>query len=66
MLTFEGSQVQGAKSIIEKLTTLPFSKVQHKVDTVDAQPSLTNGEMVLVTVTGQLLVIISLALRLQC
>ncbi|KAH9057532.1 nuclear transport factor 2 [Lactarius vividus] len=38
MLTFEGTQIQGTSSIIEKLTSLPFAKVLHKVTTLDAQP----------------------------
>ncbi|KAH3682771.1 hypothetical protein WICPIJ_006230 [Wickerhamomyces pijperi] len=55
MLTFESSQVQGAKDIVEKLTSLPFQKVQHKITTLDAQPASPNGD-VLVLVTGVLLV----------
>ncbi|ODQ47503.1 hypothetical protein PICMEDRAFT_15442 [Pichia membranifaciens NRRL Y-2026] len=55
MLTFESSQVQGARSIIEKLTSLPFQKVQHRISTLDAQPASENGD-VLVMVTGELLI----------
>ena len=55
MLTFEGSQHQGAEAIVEKLTSLPFQKVQHVVDTRDVQPS-ANGGGALVCVTGKLLV----------
>ncbi|KAL4810453.1 hypothetical protein BDV18DRAFT_156814 [Aspergillus unguis] len=54
MLTFETSAIQGTAAIIEKLTTLPFQKVQHQVATLDAQPSSDNG--ILVLVTGALLV----------
>ncbi|KAF5379872.1 hypothetical protein D9757_007198 [Collybiopsis confluens] len=39
MLTWEGTPIQSATAINEKLTELPFSKVQHKVETLDAQPS---------------------------
>jgi hypothetical protein len=70
MLTFETSQVQGAQAIIEKLTvgsacsrtagltpnqSLPFAKVQHKLTTLDAQPSSAAGG-IMVLVTGKLLV----------
>ncbi|KAG6328654.1 hypothetical protein ID866_10436 [Astraeus odoratus] len=56
MLTFEGTPHQGVKTIIEKLTTLPFSKVQHKVTTLDVQPSSPTVASLLVSVTGLLLV----------
>lgn len=55
MLTFEGSQVQGAQAIVEKLTGLPFEKVQHKVETRDAQPT-GDGNSLVVLVTGMLVV----------
>jgi hypothetical protein len=56
MLTFEGQQFQGSESIVGKLTSLPFQKVQHKVSTVDVQPGNQNSSSILVFVTGQLLV----------
>lgn len=56
MLTFEGSQVQGVKPIVEKLTSLPFQKVVHKITTRDAQPSAPGAGGVIVLVTGELLV----------
>jgi len=56
MLTFEGTQIQGAEAIVEKLVSLPFQKVQHKVTTLDAQPSSTTVPSLLVSVTGLLLV----------
>ncbi|KAH9979775.1 putative nuclear transport factor 2 [Russula vinacea] len=55
MLTFEGAPFQGAANIVEKLTSLPFQKVQHKVTTRDAQPS-TAPTSLIVSVTGLLLV----------
>lgn len=55
MLTFEGTPVQGTTGIIEKLTSLPFQKVQHQVATRDAQPSNEAGG-ILVQVTGALIV----------
>ncbi|KAL4820850.1 nuclear transport factor 2 [Aspergillus spinulosporus] len=55
MLTFETSAIQGVSGIIEKLTSLPFQKVQHQVSTLDAQPSGEHGG-ILVLVTGALLV----------
>lgn len=55
MLTFETSQLQGTKNILEKLISLPFQKVSHKVSTLDAQPASPNGD-ILVMVTGELFV----------
>ncbi|RJE20936.1 nuclear transport factor [Aspergillus sclerotialis] len=55
MLTFETNSVQGVQAIIEKLTSLPFEKVQHQIATLDAQPSSDKGG-ILVMVTGALLV----------
>lgn len=55
MLTFESAQLQGATAIIEKLTSLPFQKVAHRISTLDAQPASENGD-VLVMVTGELLI----------
>ncbi|KAF7169172.1 hypothetical protein CNMCM5623_001946 [Aspergillus felis] len=55
MLTFETSSVQGVSGIVEKLTSLPFQKVQHQIATFDAQPSNTEGG-IMVMVTGGLLV----------
>ncbi|KAL9612643.1 MAG: hypothetical protein Q9167_002770 [Letrouitia subvulpina] len=55
MLTFETAAVQGTSGILEKLTSLPFSKIKHQVSTLDAQPSNEAGG-ILVMVTGALLV----------
>ena len=55
MLTFETSQVQGAKDIAEKLVSLPFQKVAHRISTLDAQPGSPAGD-ILVMVTGELLI----------
>ncbi|KAI8998138.1 Nuclear transport factor 2 [Gaertneriomyces sp. JEL0708] len=55
MLSFEGQLFTGAPSIVEKLTSLPFQRVAHRVTTSDAQPGSPNGS-ILVTVTGQLLI----------
>ncbi|OJJ00409.1 hypothetical protein ASPVEDRAFT_39873 [Aspergillus versicolor CBS 583.65] len=55
MLTFETASVQGVSAIIEKLSNLPFQKVQHQVATLDSQPSSEQGG-ILVLVTGALLV----------
>ncbi|CAG8597695.1 8465_t:CDS:2 [Ambispora leptoticha] len=54
MLTFEGNQFQGAGPIVQKLTTLPFQTVAHKITTLDAQPGPANA--LLVVVTGELLI----------
>lgn len=56
MLTWEGQQILGVNAIIQKLTSLPFGKVQHQVSTVDAQPSVPNTANLIVSVTGFLLV----------
>jgi len=56
MLTFEGAPIQGVGPIIEKLTSLPFQKVQHKVTTLDAQPSSGATASLIVSVTGLLVV----------
>lgn len=55
MLTFEGQQIQGVNGIIEKLTSLGFKRIQHKIQTIDAQPSHPSAGSILVSVTGQLL-----------
>ncbi|KAJ6546975.1 nuclear transport factor 2 [Mycena capillaripes] len=56
MLTFEGDPILGATAIVQKLASLPFQKVQHKVTTKDAQPSSENEASLLVSVTGLLVV----------
>jgi len=56
MLTFEGTPTQGVTAIIEKLTSLPFQKVQHKVTTRDTQPSSPSVASLIVNVTGLLVV----------
>ncbi|KAJ2381242.1 Nuclear transport factor 2 [Coemansia sp. RSA 2559] len=56
MMTWEGSPYQGAESIVEKITSLPFQRVAHKITTIDVQPSLPNVKSAVIVVTGQLLV----------
>ncbi|KAG6867403.1 Nuclear transport factor 2 [Termitomyces sp. T159_Od127] len=56
MLTWEGTPIAGSNAIAEKLTSLPFSKVQHKVTTLDAQPSSPTVASLIVSVTGLLVV----------
>ncbi|ORY93531.1 hypothetical protein BCR43DRAFT_497101 [Syncephalastrum racemosum] len=56
MLTFEGQQFVGAENITEKLVSLPFQKVQHRISTQDAQPGDPSNGMILVSVTGALVV----------
>ncbi|KAJ2666493.1 Nuclear transport factor 2 [Coemansia sp. RSA 1199] len=50
MLTWEGTQLQGAPNIVEKIV-----RIAHKVTTIDAQPSLPNTNSVIINVTGQLM-----------
>ncbi|KAF2026150.1 NTF2-like protein, partial [Setomelanomma holmii] len=55
MLTFEAQGTLGTAAIVEKLQqNLPFQQIQHRTDTIDAQPVGEDG--VLVLVTGALLV----------
>ncbi|KZT11585.1 nuclear transport factor 2 [Laetiporus sulphureus 93-53] len=56
MLTWEGQQLLGAANIAEKLTSLPFDKVLHKITTLDAQPSSLSVASMIVSVTGLLVV----------
>lgn len=56
MLSFENSQLQGTAAIVEKLKELPFTKVAHRISTLDAQPSSPSGGGVIVMVTGELLI----------
>ena len=44
----------GMQAIMQKLTTLQFTSVQHKITTCDAQPCPSGG--ILVMVTGDLAV----------
>ncbi|KAG0326036.1 Nuclear transport factor 2 [Dissophora globulifera] len=53
VLTWEGAAIQGGKAIVDKLVSLPFTSVQHRVSTQDAQPV---GDMLVIAVTGQLLI----------
>ncbi|CAK7271856.1 Nuclear transport factor 2 [Sporothrix epigloea] len=52
MLTFQTASVLGVAGIVEKLKSLPFQRIKHVPQEIDAQPSFNNG--VLVFVTGQL------------
>ncbi|PYH89816.1 NTF2-like protein [Aspergillus ellipticus CBS 707.79] len=54
MLTFETSSMQGVQPIMEKLLGLAFQKVRHETSTLDAQPSINNS--IIVMVTGALLI----------
>ncbi|KAF9793310.1 nuclear transport factor 2 [Thelephora terrestris] len=56
MLTWENTQHLGARAIIEKLSNLPFTTVQHKITTQDAQPSSESINSIIVLVTGLLVV----------
>lgn len=56
MLTFEGTPIMGAIAVTEKLQSLPFQKVVHKVTTLDAQPSSPTVASLIVNVTGLLMV----------
>uniref|UniRef100_A0A674HA00 Nuclear transport factor 2 n=4 Tax=Passeriformes TaxID=9126 RepID=A0A674HA00_TAEGU len=51
-LTWEGQQFQGKAAIVEKLTSLPFQKIQHSITAQDHQP--TPDSCILSMVVGQL------------
>ncbi|KAI9164400.1 Nuclear transport factor 2 [Blastocladiella emersonii ATCC 22665] len=55
MMSFEGTDLQGVNAIMNKLENLPFSQIQHRVLSVDAQPSNPTAGSLLIIVTGQLL-----------
>ncbi|KAL4691285.1 hypothetical protein H8959_014246, partial [Pygathrix nigripes] len=38
-LTWEGQQFQGKAAIVEKLSSLPFQKIQHSIIAQDHQPT---------------------------
>ncbi|GMN49826.1 hypothetical protein TIFTF001_018982 [Ficus carica] len=46
MLTFEGQKIQGNDNISFKLIHLPFDQCKHVITTVDSQPSLSTGGIV--------------------
>jgi len=54
MLSYEGANIQGQQFIIEKLKSLAFQRVAHRISTIDCQPSPGNG--ILVFVNGELAV----------
>ncbi|KAM9301942.1 nuclear transport factor 2 [Gastrophryne carolinensis] len=51
-LTWEGQRYQGRDGIIEKLTSLPFTKIQHSITAEDHQPTPDN--CIVSMVVGQL------------
>lgn len=53
MLSFEGQKLQGAGEIGQKLAQLPFDQCRHAISTIDCQPSLFTGG-ILVFVSGNL------------
>lgn len=65
MLTFESNQSAGVANIVEKLVSLPFTTVQHRVTTLDAQPASQTEAAMIVLVTGQLIVSDSYLCSLQ-
>eukprot|EP01084_Bolivina_argentea_P034026 62940_1 len=54
MMTYEGSQHQGTKSIMEKLSSLSFKTIKHDTKTMDVQPSGAGG--LIIVVTGDLFI----------
>ncbi|XP_059104166.1 nuclear transport factor 2-like [Peromyscus eremicus] len=51
-LTWDGQQCQGKAAIVEKLSSLPFQKIQHSITAQDRQP--TPESCIISTVVGQL------------
>merc|ERR1711953_77278 len=52
LMTFEGTQIQGAAKIMEKIQSLTFQKIAHVITAVDCQPTFDGG--ILINVLGQL------------
>lgn len=50
----QGQKIQGPALITQKLTSLPFQQCQHRISSLDGQPSLSQG--IVIFVTGQILV----------
>nr|XP_035973403.1 nuclear transport factor 2-like [Halichoerus grypus] len=51
-LTWEGQQFQGKAAIVEKLSSLPFQKIQHSITAQDHQP--TPDSCIISMAVGQL------------
>ncbi|TNN01050.1 nuclear transport factor 2 [Takifugu flavidus] len=51
-LSFEGHQFQGKKAIMDKLNSLPFTKIEHIITAQDHQPTL--DQCIASMVVGQL------------
>ncbi|XP_022915919.2 probable nuclear transport factor 2 isoform X2 [Onthophagus taurus] len=51
-MTFEGTQLQGAAKIMEKLNSLQFQKINRIITGVDSQPMFDGG--ILINVLGRL------------
>ncbi|XP_051883973.1 nuclear transport factor 2 [Pristis pectinata] len=51
-LSWEGQQFQGKDAIVERITSLPFGKIQHIITAQDHQP--TPDSCILSMVVGQL------------
>ena len=47
MMTFEGEQYMGQENIYNKLSS--FGQISHNVKQLDAQPTINDGIMVLIT-----------------
>ena len=60
-LTWEGQQFQGKAAIVEKLSSLPFQKIQHSITAQDHQP--TPDSCIISMVVGQLKVAVPLCFR---
>ncbi|CAO3629646.1 unnamed protein product [Cunninghamella blakesleeana] len=56
MLSFEGSSFVGADAISQKLVDLPFTQIQHKITTMDCQPSAQGSTNIIVFISGQLMI----------
>ncbi|KAK9384125.1 hypothetical protein V1515DRAFT_583242 [Lipomyces mesembrius] len=55
LLTFDSSQFQGAKNIIEKLVSLPLN-IEHRISDIYAQPSSLDIGSILVMVSGAIVI----------
>ncbi|KAJ5068833.1 hypothetical protein M0811_12139 [Anaeramoeba ignava] len=53
MLTYEGRQAKGTDSILQEFASRKFKRLEHKVTSYAAQPSIQDGS-VLILVSGQI------------
>ncbi|KAL9236636.1 hypothetical protein vseg_011280 [Gypsophila vaccaria] len=53
LLSFEGQEFRGVEEISTKISSLPFDQCRHLISTIDSQPSVVTGGII-VFVSGSL------------